>query len=78
MKASATCGEQPPRGVGPLARKHAPPAPDQAQGDPQPRPASPIGRHALTSRGPSQPAIPTQAALIKKAKFTGGKLGMLS
>ena len=29
-----------PRGVGQLALPHAPPAPDQAQGGPQPRPAS--------------------------------------
>ena len=35
-----SCGTQPPRGFGPFALQHAPPAPGQAQGGLQPRPAS--------------------------------------
>ena len=34
------CGEQPPGGLGQPALQHAPPAPDQARGGLQPRPAS--------------------------------------
>ena len=34
------CGRQPPRGVGHFGLQHAPPAPEQAQGCLQPRPAS--------------------------------------
>lgn len=63
---------------GHTAREAAPPAPVQAQGGVQPRPAWPIdGPCSLAGPGLSHPASP-QAALIKKAKFTGGKLGMLS
>ena len=62
---------------GHTAREAAPPAPVQAQGGVQPRPALPIdGPCSLAGPGLSHPASP-QAALIKKAKFTGGKLGML-
>ena len=78
MKAGAPCGKPPARGNSLTAREAAPPAPDQAQGGVQPRPAWPIGGPcSLAGPGLSHPASP-QAALIKKAKFTGGKLGMLS
>ena len=48
------CGKQPPRGFGRFALQHAPPAPDQAQGSLQPRPASAslgsIGSYVQTGR----------------------------
>ena len=37
---ATACGRQPPSGCGPFALQHAPPAPGQAQGALQPRPAS--------------------------------------
>ena len=40
------CGRQPPRGFGQFALQQAPPAPNQAQGGHQPRPASSLGHTA--------------------------------
>ena len=39
-RGAALCGNQPPRALGQFALQHAPPAPDQAQGGLQLRPAS--------------------------------------
>ena len=58
-----------PRGFGRLILLHAPPAPDQAQGGLQPRPASaslgqprPIGRYALAGR-PHRPCLPHRCSV---------------
>ena len=49
------CAEQPPRGFGQFALQHAPPAPDQAQGGLQPRPAS--ANWQICSGWPALPAL---------------------
>ena len=55
------CGKEPPRGFSPFALQHAPPAPDQAQGGLQRRPAS--AKRQLCSGWPATPAaFSTQAA----------------
>jgi phosphomannomutase len=40
LRGESLCGRQPRTGFGQFALQHAPPAPDRAQGGPQPRPAS--------------------------------------
>ena len=81
--------DKPPRGPGRLARQHAPPAPDRAQGGLQPRPASAsLGQPRPASASLSQPAdshlfrvrkpglFPTQAqaAALRRIKQEGKKV----
>ena len=70
---------RPPRGLGQLARQHAPPAPDHAQGGLQPRPAAatlgqPADWHPFRVRKPGLFPAQAQAAALRRIKQEGKKV----
>ena len=63
LRGESLCGRQPRTGFGQFALQHAPPAPDRAQGGPQPRPAS---ANWQTCSG--WPAIPALLSTWRRAR----------